>query len=114
MIPNAFAAVHTDPDNRFSIEYPSGWIKEVADAEFFEGQKEILQTWHNQDPADANEIFRTWQIAEYQENKPNPFILDATLIERAYFYVGLLQGDMNEDGELNILDVVILTGIILN
>jgi len=33
-VPDAFAAVHTDPDNRFSIEYPSGWIKEVTDAEF--------------------------------------------------------------------------------
>ena len=25
MIPNAFATTWTDPNNRFSIEYPTGW-----------------------------------------------------------------------------------------
>jgi len=57
---------------------------EVADDDFFEGQKEVLKTWHELDSADEEEIIRTWQIADYQENKPNPFIVDATLVERAY------------------------------
>ena len=57
---------------------------------------------------------RTWMISDYQENKPNPFILDATLVERAYFYDGLLLGDLNADGELNILDIVALVSIILS
>lgn len=87
---------------------------EVADDDFFEGQEEVLKTWHELDSADEEEIIRTWQIAFYQQNKPNPFILDATLVERAYFYDGALQGDMNGDGELNILDVVALVNIILN
>ena len=87
---------------------------EVADEDFFEGQKYILKTWHDQDPSNEDEISRTWQIAEYQENKPNPFILDATLIERAYFYEGSLQGDMNGDGNLNILDIVALVNVILS
>jgi hypothetical protein len=87
---------------------------EVADDDFFEGQKYILKTWHDQDPSNEDEISRTWQIAEYQENKPNPFILDATLIERAYFYEGSLQGDMNGDGNLNILDIVALVNVILS
>jgi hypothetical protein len=87
---------------------------ELADEYFFEGQKEILKIWHDQDPANEEEVTRTWQIAYYQENKPNPFILDATLVERAYFFGGAIQGDMNEDGTLNILDVVALVNIILS
>ena len=86
---------------------------EVADGAFFEGQKEVLKTWHELDSADEEEIMRTWQIASYQQNKPNPFILDETLIERAYFYDGVLIGDLNEDGLLNILDLVMLVNIIL-
>ena len=87
---------------------------DIADEYFFAVQKEILKTWHDQDPANEDEIFRTWQIAYYQENKPNTFILDETLVERAYFHDGFLQGDMNEDGTLNILDVVALVNIILS
>ena len=86
---------------------------DVADDDFFEGQKEVLKTWHVLDSANEEEIIRTWQIAFYQQNKPNPFILDETLIERAYFYDGILIGDLNEDGLLNILDLVMLVNIIL-
>ena len=86
----------------------------LADSDFFAAQKEILKTWHNQDPVNEGEIFRTWQIADYQEDKPNPFILDATLVARAYFYEEILQGDMNEDGELNVQDIVALVYDILN
>ena len=87
---------------------------EMADDVFFEGQKEILETWHELDPADEDELSRTWQIADYQENKPNPFILDATLVERAYFYDGIVQGDMNSDGNLDVLDIVALVNMILS
>ncbi len=87
---------------------------DIADEYFFEVQKDILKTWHVQDPVNEDEISRTWQIADYQDNKPNPFILDATLIERAYFYEGSLQGDMNGDGNLNILDIVALVNVILS
>jgi hypothetical protein len=86
---------------------------DVADDDFFEGQKEVLQAWHEQDPANEDEILRTWKIADYQEDKPNPFILDETLVERAYFYDGFILGDMNDDGELNILDAVALMNMIL-
>ena len=96
-----------------TIFYFYTMYSEVADDDFFEGQKEILKTWHELDSADEEEIIRTWQIAFYQHNKPNPFILDGTLIERAYFYDGILIGDLNEDGLLNILDLVMLVNIIL-
>ncbi|HTY07669.1 MAG TPA: endonuclease [Candidatus Edwardsbacteria bacterium] len=49
------------------------------------GQKDDMYAWHVADPADAREIARTHAIAAYQSNKPNPFILDSTLIRRAYF-----------------------------
>ena len=49
-------------------------------------QKETLYEWHNSDPATNEEISRTWSIATYQDNIPNPFIIDNTLIFRAYFY----------------------------
>ena len=87
---------------------------EEADGDFFELQKDILKTWHDQDSANEEEVTRTWQIADYQEDKPNPFILDETLVERAYFYEGFILGDMNGDGALNILDVVALVNMILS
>ncbi len=56
-----------------------------ADPNFFLIQKETLYQWHRQDPADTAEVNRTHKIATYQENKPNPFVLDSTLVRRAYF-----------------------------
>jgi len=44
-----------------------------------------LLAWHYSDPADSLEIARTWKIAKYQQNKPNPYVLDSTLVRRAYF-----------------------------
>lgn len=58
---------------------------DAADPQFFQSQKNILRQWHSFDPADNLEISRTFQIADYQESKPNPFVLDTTLVERAYF-----------------------------
>ena len=97
-----------------TIFYFYTMYSEVADDDFFTDQKVFLKTWHEQDPVNEEEITRTWLIAEYQENKPNPFILDETLIERAYFYNGILQGDMNGDATLNILDIVALVNLILS
>lgn len=57
-----------------------------ADNNFFNTQKDILYQWHLNDPANDEEISRTWLIANYQNNIPNPFILDNTLIYRCYFY----------------------------
>ena len=99
-----------------TIFYFYTMYSEVSDESFFHNQKEVLKTWNEQDITDEDEITRTWQIASYQQNKPNPFILDGTLIERAYFYdegEGLL-GDINTDGVLNVLDIVALVNIILN
>lgn len=57
---------------------------DAADPNFFELQKEDLCAWHLLDPIDGAEWNRTWQIADYQQGKPNPFVLDCTLPERTY------------------------------
>ncbi|MBT5955892.1 MAG: hypothetical protein HOG97_03925, partial [Candidatus Marinimicrobia bacterium] len=65
-------------------------------------------------PSNNDEVLRTWAIAAYQQNKPNPFILDETLILRAYFPDEMmLLGDLNGDTILNILDVVTMVGFIM-
>lgn len=56
----------------------------AADPEFFEAQRETLCRWHREDPVDVTEWERTFMIAEYQDDLPNPFILDSTLVDRAY------------------------------
>lgn len=56
-----------------------------ADKMFFAKQKDTLLQWHVQDPPDAIEIERTNRIAAFESGKPNPFVLDPTLVRRAYF-----------------------------
>jgi hypothetical protein len=55
--------------------------------DFFLIQKDILRYWNSLDPPDAAEILRSDVIATYQDGKANPFVLDTTLIGRAYFGV---------------------------
>ena len=83
----------------------------VADEDFFNTQKDVLYEWHNQDPVTDSEINRTWQIASYQNNIPNPFIVDESLIYRAYFFNTQL-GDANLDSIVNVVDVVLLVSYI--
>ena len=52
---------------------------------FFEAQKETLYDWAYSDPVSLKEYDRTLTIAPFQSNEPNPFVLDSTLIRRAYF-----------------------------
>lgn len=49
------------------------------------GQKHTLRNWHIIDPADGLEVSRTWLIAAHQQNKPNPFVIDSSLVDRCYF-----------------------------
>ncbi len=55
-----------------------------ADRNFFERMKTTLCDWHQLDPVDSSEWTRTFQIAKYQDSKPNPFILDCSLLKRSY------------------------------
>ncbi len=59
---------------------------DAADTNFWNVQKNVLLDWHYNDPVDQWEENRTWAIAGYQENMPNPFVLDSTLARRIWFY----------------------------
>ena len=87
----------------------------VADETFFNLQKEILYQWHNEDPPNNLELNRTWNIANYQNNIPNPFIIDNSLIYRIYFYEenNSSLGDVTQDGTINIVDVILMINFIL-
>ncbi|MCB0706697.1 MAG: endonuclease, partial [Saprospiraceae bacterium] len=56
----------------------------AANPDFFESQRADLCEWHALDPVDPDEWERTYLIAAYQDDKPNPFILDCTLAARMY------------------------------
>lgn len=55
-----------------------------ADPDFFDIQRDVLCNWHFQDPVDQLEWERTFMIANWQDDKPNPFVLDCTLASRIY------------------------------
>lgn len=57
----------------------------LTGGDFFELQKNTLRAWHLADPADAAEQARTQAIAAYEGGKPNPYVLDPTLVDRAFF-----------------------------
>ena len=85
----------------------------VAEDNFFEIQKAELFNWQYYDPADETEINRTWRIADYQDGLPNPFVIDPTLVWRAYFTEIYYPGDINSDQSIDILDIVLVTGNII-
>ncbi len=87
---------------------------DVAENSFWEIQKETLLNWNLLDPPDARELSRTWAIASYQQNKPNPFVIDATLLKRVYFWESIMTGDLNVDEYLNVLDIVALVSFVVN
>lgn len=57
----------------------------ATDRDFFASQMEDLYDFHYVDPADSAEHARTLLIASIQSGKANPFVLDSTLIRRAFF-----------------------------
>lgn len=57
----------------------------VANDNFFDVQKDVILDWSYLDPVDQVEYDRTWAIASYQDDKPNPFVLDSTLARRIWF-----------------------------
>lgn len=59
-------------------------LGDTSDA-WWTGQRYDLRSWHAGDSSDSTEKSRTWKIAAYQQNKPNPFVLDSSLVDRCYF-----------------------------
>ncbi len=56
-----------------------------ADAAYFNGMKSDLYTWHHLDPVTVTERIRNDRIRQQQGND-NPFVLDSSLVRRAFFY----------------------------
>jgi hypothetical protein len=54
VVPDAFAKMYTDPDNRFSIEYPAGWILDSIIDDYDGLVKEFS------DKQDWDAFFRVW------------------------------------------------------
>ncbi len=52
--------------------------------QFFEQQRETLCRWAADDPATQEELIRTYGIAQYQGDNPNPFVIDCSLSQRMY------------------------------
>ena len=97
-----------------SVVYFYTMYSTVADQSFFNSQISTMRDWHEMDPPDESEIERTMKIASYQSNIPNPYIIDPSLLVRVFFPDDLIMsGDINNDGVLNVLDVVIAIGIIV-
>ena len=53
------------------------------DPNFFRLQKTTLCQWNGADPVDDRELERSHLVANFQGNE-NPFVIDATLVDRAY------------------------------
>ena len=85
-----------------------------ADQNFFNIQKDILFNWHYHDPVDLSEMNRTWSIAVYQDDMPNAFVIDPTLIWRVYFSESHGIADINSDQTIDVLDIVLVANDILN
>ncbi len=56
-----------------------------ADAGWFSGQAGTLYDWHYQDAISQADQDRSARVASFQSGTDNPFVLDSTLIRRAFF-----------------------------
>ncbi|HCX73907.1 MAG TPA: hypothetical protein DHM37_09335 [Candidatus Cloacimonas sp.] len=69
-----------------SMFYFFAMYQDAANENFWQIQKDVLYDWHYADPVDSKEQDRTWAIAAYQDDCPNPFVVDSTLARRIWFY----------------------------
>ncbi len=58
--------------------------EDTGDA-WFTPQMRTLYDWSYLDPIDQAEYDRSFRVATFQSNRANPFVLDSTLIRRAFF-----------------------------
>lgn len=57
---------------------------DAEDSGFFSSMDDALLEWHDIDEVDSDELLRTETISTWQGNV-NPFVMDTTLVRRAYF-----------------------------
>ena len=68
-----------------------------ADPDYFDEMKEALFAWHQQDPVDSLEYNLNFSKARFQQGKVNPYIIDCTLVQRAYFQDSNIELDCNRN-----------------
>ena len=73
--------VHKGNTARAMFYFYTMYQNDGIDTTWFKPQIEKLKEWHLNDPADAREIVRNTRIKQVQGNE-NPFIIDASLVER--------------------------------
>ena len=139
-IPNQFIDEYSEVDNDNEKFEPREDVKgniarsmfyfytiynNVANQNFFDQQKDVLFEWHKLDPVDEVELTRTYAIANYQNDIPNPFVIDSTLVRRIW-YLNCFENinsqvlldtilssedhsnnyDINSDTDINIIDLI--------
>ena len=84
-----------------------------APSDFWEIQEQQLINWHLYDLPDQTEVDRSNMISSYQGNN-NPYVIDPSLVGRVFLVdQETLVGDMNNDGSLDVLDIIIDIGHII-
>lgn len=60
-------------------------VETNADFPFDEADRRTLYDWHRADPVTEADQARSARVAAFQDGKDNPFVLDSTLVRRAFF-----------------------------
>ena len=92
---------------------------DAADPNFFPAQRPTLCEWHLADVVDEAELMRSARVAQHQDGKENPFVLDCTAALRAWCpeYEGCMTSittSNNEDGIFQLSAYAIEGHIIVN
>jgi len=56
----------------------------ATDPDYFQHQIRDLRNYHMRDPVDSVEVHRSFEKSIHQDEKPNPFVIDTTLVRRMY------------------------------
>lgn len=66
-----------------SVFYFALIYKDVMNQDYFNGMRETLLQWHENDPVDSREAIRSERVRSVQDNY-NPFIIDEGLAQRVF------------------------------
>lgn len=68
-----------------AVFYVEALYPEETNEAWFTPQMATLYRWHGADPISAADQARSGRVAALQSGKDNPFVLDSTLVRRAFF-----------------------------
>ncbi len=82
------------------------WDGQVTASFFDAAQMRALYRWHYADPITAADQARSARVATFQSGKDNPFVLDSTLIRRAFFPEIVVAGEDGPDAIAGRLTII--------